>query len=60
MNAIDSAMLEIVDSLEPHQFPVRPAMHCLMCNFRRICPAGRDWVRSSSARPAAKLAANGG
>jgi ATP-dependent helicase/nuclease subunit A len=54
--AIDNAMTEIVTSLEPHEFPVRPAMHCRMCNFLRICPAGRDWVRSSSARPLAKLA----
>ncbi len=53
-SAIDNAMREIVSSLEPHEFPVRPAMHCRMCNFLRICPAGRDWVRSSSARPAAK------
>jgi len=45
--AIDNAMTEIVTSLEPHEFPVRPAMHCRMCNFLRICPAGRDWVRSS-------------
>ena len=51
MSAIDNAMTEIVGSLEPHEFPVRPAMHCLMCNFRRICPAGRDWVRSSSVWP---------
>ncbi|HEU4479679.1 MAG TPA: 3'-5' exonuclease, partial [Pyrinomonadaceae bacterium] len=54
--AIDNAMTEIVTSLEPHEFPVRPAMHCRMCNFLRICPAGRDWVRSSSARPLAKPA----
>ncbi|HKO44104.1 MAG TPA: UvrD-helicase domain-containing protein [Pyrinomonadaceae bacterium] len=54
--AIDNAMTEIVTSLEPHEFPVRPAMHCRMCNFLRICPAGREWVRSSSARPLAKLA----
>jgi ATP-dependent helicase/nuclease subunit A len=46
--AIDNAMTEIVTSLEPHEFPVRPAMHCRMCNFLRICPAGRDWVSSSS------------
>jgi hypothetical protein len=55
--AIDNAMTEIVTSLEPHEFPVRPEMHCRMCNFLRICPAGRDWVRSSSARPLAKPAA---
>ncbi len=57
--AIDNAMTEIVGSLEPHEFPVRPAMHCRMCNFLRICPAGRDWVRSSSAGSIAKCATNG-
>jgi ATP-dependent helicase/nuclease subunit A len=59
MSAIDNAMTEIVRSSEPHQFPVRPATHCRMCNFLRICPAGRDWVRSTSPRPIAKPAANG-
>ena len=51
--AIDDAMKDIVSSMEPQEFPVQPAMHCRMCNFLRICPAGRDWVRSSSARPRA-------
>jgi hypothetical protein len=60
MTAIDNAMTEIVGSLEPHEFPVRPAMHCRMCNFLRICPAGRDWVRSASGRPIAMPATNGG
>ena len=46
--AIDNAMTEIVVSLEPHEFPVRPATHCRMCNFLRICPAGREFVRSTS------------
>jgi hypothetical protein len=48
MAAIDNAMREIVGSLEPHEFPVRPAMHCRTCSFLRICPAGRDWVRAST------------
>ena len=48
ITAIDNAMSEIVGSLEPHEFPVRPAMHCRMCNFLRICPAGREFVRASS------------
>ena len=48
--AIDNAMIDIISSIEPRQFPVRPAMHCRMCNFLGICPAGRDWVRS--AKPA--------
>ena len=52
--AIDDAMREIVSSMEPHEFPVRPAMHCRMCNFLRICPAGRDCVRSSSSRSLAR------
>ncbi|HYJ84603.1 MAG TPA: UvrD-helicase domain-containing protein [Pyrinomonadaceae bacterium] len=45
--AIDDAMMDIVSSIEPRQFPVRPAMHCRMCNFLGICPPGRDWVRSA-------------
>lgn len=45
--AIDAAMLDIVSSTEPTQFPVRPATHCRMCNFLGICPAGREWIKSS-------------
>jgi ATP-dependent helicase/nuclease subunit A len=45
--AIDDAMIDIISSIEPRQFPVRPAMHCRMCNFLGICPAGREWVRSA-------------
>ena len=45
--AIDDAMIDIISSVEPRQFPVRPAMHCRMCNFLGICPAGREWVRSA-------------
>jgi hypothetical protein len=45
--AIDDAMMDIVSSVQPEQFPVRPAMHCRMCNFLGICPAGREWVRST-------------
>jgi ATP-dependent helicase/nuclease subunit A len=44
--AIDDAMLEIVSSREPSEFPVRTATHCRMCSFLEICPAGRDWLRS--------------
>ena len=43
--AIDEAMMEIISSREPSQFPVRPAPHCRMCNFIGICPPGRDWLR---------------
>ncbi|MDQ6654093.1 MAG: PD-(D/E)XK nuclease family protein, partial [Acidobacteriota bacterium] len=45
MLAIDDAMMQIISSGEPSQFPVRPAPHCRMCNFLGICPAGRDWLR---------------
>jgi ATP-dependent helicase/nuclease subunit A len=45
--AIDNAMIDIVSSIEPSQFPFRPATHCRMCNFLGICPAGREWVRSA-------------
>jgi hypothetical protein len=45
MHAIDDAMMSIVSSVAPGEFPVRPADHCRMCNFRSICPAGREWVR---------------
>ncbi|HEV2827777.1 MAG TPA: 3'-5' exonuclease, partial [Pyrinomonadaceae bacterium] len=44
--AIDDAMLKIVSSGKPDEFPVHTATHCRMCNFLGICKAGRDWVRS--------------
>jgi ATP-dependent helicase/nuclease subunit A len=44
--AIDEAMMEISAAREPGQFPVHPAQHCRICNFRDICPPGRDWLRS--------------
>jgi ATP-dependent exoDNAse (exonuclease V) beta subunit len=43
--AIDEAMLEILSSAQPAQFPVSPATHCRMCNFLGICPPGREFVR---------------
>jgi ATP-dependent helicase/nuclease subunit A len=43
--AIDAAMLQIMSSSQPAEFPVIPALHCRMCNFLRVCPSGRDWVR---------------
>jgi hypothetical protein len=43
--AIDAAMMEIVSSAEPGQYPVRTAAHCRMCSFLGICPAGRERVR---------------
>ncbi len=45
-SAIDAAMLEIISSAEPAQFPVRTAAHCRMCNFLSLCAAGRDWVNA--------------
>ena len=44
--AIDAAMVDIISSGEPAQFSVRTAVHCRMCNFLGICPAGREWVRT--------------
>jgi ATP-dependent helicase/nuclease subunit A len=49
MRAIDDAMMQIVSSAEPEDFPVRPANHCRMCNFLGICAAGREWIRSVKA-----------
>ena len=45
--AIDAAMHRIISSCSPEEFPVRPARHCRMCNFLRICSAGRDWVKKN-------------
>ncbi|MEO8435720.1 MAG: UvrD-helicase domain-containing protein [Pyrinomonadaceae bacterium] len=42
--AIDEAMRELSDSLEPEHFPVRPANHCRMCNFLDICAPGREYL----------------
>jgi len=47
--AIDAAMMDIVTSHEPLEFPVRPALHCRMCSFLGICAAGREWVGSAKA-----------
>ncbi len=43
--AIDSAMLRIVTSADPAQFPVKTAPHCRMCNFLRICNSGKEYLR---------------
>jgi len=40
--AIDAAILDIVSATEPAEFPVKPAAHCRMCNFLRVCAAGRE------------------
>ena len=44
--AIDDAMMNIVSSGEPNDFPVNTAAHCRMCSFLSICSAGREYVRS--------------
>ncbi|HZE72980.1 MAG TPA: UvrD-helicase domain-containing protein [Pyrinomonadaceae bacterium] len=44
IEAIDAAMLQLVSSLEPAHFPVKPFTHCRMCSFRGICKAGREWL----------------
>ena len=49
-SAIDEAMMSIVSSVAPGEFPFTPAAHCRMCNFLGICPAGREWVRSARNR----------
>jgi ATP-dependent exoDNAse (exonuclease V) beta subunit len=64
MHAIDDAMMSIVSSVAPGEFPVRPADHCRMCNFRSICPAGREFVRElrlnrSESRDSAKAIETG-
>jgi RecB family exonuclease len=43
--AIDDAMLRIVSSSEPTDFPVKPAVHCRTCNFLSLCAAGKEFVR---------------
>ena len=45
--AIDEAMMAIVSSREPAQFPVHTATHCRMCNFLGICGPGREWLRQN-------------
>ena len=42
--AIDEAMRRTIYSADPADFPVNTAPHCRMCNFLRICTAGKEWV----------------
>jgi CRISPR/Cas system-associated exonuclease Cas4 (RecB family) len=42
--SIDHAMLEIVSSAAPAEFPVNPASHCRMCNFLSVCVPGREFL----------------
>ena len=46
-SALDEAMLRLVQSVEPEQFPTSPAVHCRSCSFLNACQAGRLWLRSS-------------
>jgi hypothetical protein len=45
--AIDEAMLRIISSSNPVDFPVKPAPHCRACNFLSLCSAGKEWVRKN-------------
>ena len=49
---IDDAMLQIAaldGTLDAELFLPLPATHCRMCNFRELCPAGREWLSESRA-----------
>jgi len=43
--AIDEAMMRILTSADPAHFPVKTAPHCRMCNFLRVCTAGKEYLR---------------
>ncbi|HKP47765.1 MAG TPA: UvrD-helicase domain-containing protein [Pyrinomonadaceae bacterium] len=45
--AIDNAMMDIVASQQPGEFPVRPETHCRVCSFLSICRGGRQWLREN-------------
>ena len=47
--AIDKAMLLLISSREPQHYPVRPATHCRMCSFLRICKAGKELMTEQMA-----------
>ena len=51
--ALDEAMRQIIHSCGPEDFPVRPARHCGMCSFLRICYAGRQTMPHRISRTAA-------
>ena len=59
--SLDEAMLQIINSCGPENFPVRPARHCGMCSFLRICYAGRQTMphRISRTPPLGVAAATG-
>lgn len=43
--SIDDAIGHLLSSA-PDNYPTRTAEHCRFCNFRELCVAGRDWIRS--------------
>ncbi|HJY29277.1 MAG TPA: UvrD-helicase domain-containing protein [Pyrinomonadaceae bacterium] len=43
--AVDDGMQRSIFSADPRLFPVNTAPHCRMCNFLRVCEAGKEWVR---------------
>jgi ATP-dependent exoDNAse (exonuclease V) beta subunit len=43
--AIDEAMQRTIYSSDPADFPVKTAPHCRMCNFLRVCNAGKEWMQ---------------
>jgi ATP-dependent helicase/nuclease subunit A len=52
---IDDAMTTIAlldGTLDADQFPPLPATHCRICNYRDMCPAGREWLRARTLSPA--------
>lgn len=49
--ALDDAMLRLVHSVSPHEFPVIPEIHCRTCNFLDACYAGRQWLRNQRRSP---------
>ena len=52
--AIDEAMQGTIFASDPGNFPVKTAPHCRMCNFLRVCSAGREWVRDKGAAAAGR------
>jgi hypothetical protein len=45
--AVDLGMQRTIFSADPALFPVKTAPHCRMCNFLRVCNAGKAWVQEN-------------
>jgi hypothetical protein len=45
--SLNDAMLRVVQSVKPEEFPVLPAVHCRNCNFLDACYPGRQWLRNN-------------